>query len=44
MLGAQVWADGYIQAGNTTAMQLAVQQYGIISVYITVVSTFYNYA
>ena len=42
MLGAKVSTFSFIQA-NATAMQLAIQQYGIISVAIQVVNSFYSY-
>ncbi|XP_046457569.1 ervatamin-B-like [Daphnia pulex] len=44
MIGARISAYGYLETPNAANMQAALQIYGPISVAITVVSSFQNYA
>ena len=44
MIGAKVSSYGFVQAKNATAMQVALQKYGPLSVAITIAKSFYSYS
>ena len=44
MIAAKVSTYGYVQSKNATAMQVALQKFGPLSVAIAAVSPFFSYA